>query len=124
MNEVAQEIGRKIRQWRLATPPPKTRRKRRGETGWRDHMTIEELAKATGLTVTTVNKLELGYKAPRVESLLLLCQAFSCEPNELLPKVKGRSTAKTELLDELHALASNMSPKQIRDLLRYARGEE
>ncbi|MBL8975599.1 MAG: helix-turn-helix transcriptional regulator, partial [Myxococcales bacterium] len=35
-------------------------------------MTIEELAKQTGLTVTTVNKLELGYKAPRIESLLLL----------------------------------------------------
>lgn len=121
MNEVAQEIGRRIRQWRMSSPPPKTRRKRRGETGWRPHMTIEELAKATGLTVTTVNKLELGYKAPRVESLLMLAQAFNCEPNELLPKSKGRSTAKTELLDELHAVASHLSPKQIREVIRYAR---
>ena len=86
MNEVAQEIGRRIRLWRTATPPPKTRRKNQGETGWRPHMTIEELAKATGLTVTTVNKLELGYKAPRIESLLLLASAFGCDPTELLPR--------------------------------------
>jgi len=122
MNEVAQEIGRRIRQWRLATPPPKTRRKRRGETGWRPHMTIEELAKSTGLTVTTVNKLELGYKAPRIESLLLLANSFGCDPTELLPKQKAaRSSAKTELLEELHTVASHLSPKQLRELIRYAR---
>jgi transcriptional regulator with XRE-family HTH domain len=85
-NEVAQEIGRRIRHWRTSSPPPKTRRKRQNETGWRPHLTIEELAKATGLTVTTVNKLELGYKSPRIESLLLLAQAFGCEPSELLPR--------------------------------------
>ena len=123
MNEVSQEIGKRIRTWRLATPPPKTRRKRRGETGWRDHMTIEELANATGLTVTTVNKLELAYKSPRIESLLLLCNAFGCEPNDLLPKVRGRSSMKNELLKDLHAVASQMTPKKIRDLLAYARGE-
>jgi len=124
MNEISQEIGKRIRRWRLATPPPKTRRKRRGETGWRDHMTIEELANATGLTVTTVNKIELAYKSPRIESLLLLCNALSCEPNDLLPKVRGRSSTKNELLEELHAVASQMTPKKIRELLAFARGEE
>ncbi|HEY8380446.1 MAG TPA: helix-turn-helix transcriptional regulator [Nannocystis sp.] len=124
MNEVAQEIGRRIRLWRTATPPPKTRRKREGETGWRPHMTIEELAKATGLTVTTVNKLELGYKAPRIESLLLLAQAFGCEPTDLLPKAKQKSGPKGELLDELHAVAAQLSPKQIRDLIKSARSLE
>jgi transcriptional regulator with XRE-family HTH domain len=121
MNEVAQEIGRRIRLWRTATPPPKTRRKREGETGWRPHMTIEELAKQTGLTVTTVNKLELGYKAPRIESLLLLAQAFGCEPTDLLPKTKQKSGPKGELLDELYAVAAQLSPKQIRDLVKVAR---
>lgn len=120
MNEVAQEIGRRIRLWRTATPPPKTRRKREGETGWRPHMTIEELAKSTGLTVTTVNKLELGYKAPRIESLLLLASAFGCEPTDLLPKAK-KSGPKGELLDELHAVAAQLTPKQIRDLVKAAR---
>ena len=121
MNEVAQEIGRRIRLWRTATPPPKTRRKREGETGWRPHMTIEELAKSTGLTVTTVNKLELGYKAPRIESLLLLAQAFGCEPTDLLPKTKQKGGPKAELLDELHAVAAQLSPKHIRDLMKVAR---
>jgi DNA-binding Xre family transcriptional regulator len=87
-------------------------------------MTIEELANATGLTVTTVNKIELAYKSPRIESLLLLCNALSCEPNDLLPKVRGRSSTKNELLDELHAVASQMTPKKIRELLAFARGEE
>lgn len=125
MSEVAQEIGRKIRLWRQATPPPKSRKKRRGEAGWRPHMTIEELAKATGLTVTTVNKLELGYKAPRIESLLLLAGAFGCEPNELLPTLKARSrrkTAKDELLEEIHAITAQMSAKQLRELVKVARG--
>lgn len=120
-DDVAHEIGKRIRKWRLATPPPKTRRKRRGETGWRDHMTIEELANATGLTVTTVNKLELGYKCPRVQSLLVLCNAFGCEPNELLPKVRGRSSTKSDLLEDLHAIASQMTPKRIRDVIAFAR---
>ncbi|MDC0718546.1 helix-turn-helix domain-containing protein [Nannocystis bainbridge] len=121
MNEVAQEIGRRIRLWRTATPPPKTRRKREGETGWRPHLTIEELAKQTGLTVTTVNKLELGYKAPRIESLLLLAQAFGCEPTDLLPRTKAKSGPKGELLDELYAVSAQLSPKQIRDLVKVAR---
>lgn len=124
MNEVAQEIGRKIRLWRQATPPPKNRRKRRGEAGWRPHMTIEELAKATGLTVTTVNKLELGYKAPRIESLLSLASAFGCDPNELLPRARGRSTAKAELIEELHAVASQMPVKHLRELVKNARKVE
>ena len=97
-NEVAQEIGRRIRHWRTSSPPPKTRRKRQNETGWRPHLTIEELAKATGLTVTTVNKLELGYKSPRIESLLLLAQAFGCEPSDLLPRGKHRNSGKADLL--------------------------
>ncbi|MCA9687968.1 MAG: helix-turn-helix transcriptional regulator [Myxococcales bacterium] len=132
MSEVAQEIGRKIRLWRQATPPPDSRKKQRGEAGWRPHMTIEELAKATGLTVTTVNKLELGYKAPRIESLLSLASAFGCDPNELLPeapkgkgKAKGKgkrkSAAKVELLEEVHALASQMSIKQLREFIKSAR---
>jgi len=124
MNEVAQEIGRRIRLWRTATPPPKTRRKNQGETGWRPHMTIEELAKQTGLTVTTVNKLELGYKAPRIESLLLLATAFGCDPTELLPRAKQKGGAKAELLDELNAVAAQLSPKQIRELVKSARGME
>ncbi len=124
MNEVAQEIGRRIRLWRTATPPPKTRRKREGETGWRPHMTIEELAKSTGLTVTTVNKLELGYKAPRIESLLLLAQAFGCEASELLPKTKHRNSGKAELLNELAAAAGQLGAKQLRELIKQARGME
>ena len=123
-NEVAQEIGRRIRHWRTSTPPPKTRRKRQNETGWRPHLTIEELAKATGLTVTTVNKLELGYKAPRIESLLLLASAFGCDPTELLPRAKQKGGAKAELLDELNAVAAQLSPKQIRELVKSARGME
>ncbi|MBZ5713047.1 helix-turn-helix domain-containing protein [Nannocystis pusilla] len=123
-NEVAQEIGKRIRQWRLNTPPPKTRRKRQNETGWRPHMTIEELAKATGLTVTTVNKLELGYKAPRIESLLLLSQAFGCDPSELLPKTKHRNSGKSELLNELAAAANQLGAKQLRELIKQARGME
>ena len=121
-NEVAQEIGRRIRHWRTSSPPPKTRRKRQNETGWRPHLTIEELAKATGLTVTTVNKLELGYKAPRIESLLLLASAFGCDPTELLPRAKQKGGAKAELLDELNAVAAQLSPKQIRELVKSARG--
>lgn len=124
MNDVAQEIGRLIRLRRQSTPPPKTRRKNQGDPGWRPHMTIEELAKVTGLTVTTVNKLELGYKAPRIESLLLLAEAFNCDPNDLLPSPspKSRRTAKSELLEESQALASQMSTKQLREFVRLARG--
>lgn len=125
-NPVAQEIGRKIRLWRQAAQPPKTRKKRRGDAGWRPHMTIEELAKATGLTVTTVNKLELGYKAPRIESLLSLAAAFGCEPNDLLPSVKGgkgkkrsstRVDAKAQAAEQIKALASQMNKSQ---LLKFA----
>ena len=123
-NEVAQEIGKRIRQWRLNTPPPKTRRKRQNETGWRPHLTIEELAKSTGLTVTTVNKLELGYKAPRIESLLLLAQAFGCEASELLPKTKHRNSGKAELLSELSAAAGSLGAKQLRELIKQARAME
>ena len=121
INVVAQEIGRLIRLRRQTTPPPKTRRKNQGDPGWRPHMTIEELAKVTGLTVTTVNKLELGYKAPRIESLLLLADAFNCEPNALLPSGKPRRTAKSELLEESQALASRMSAKQLREFVQIAR---
>jgi transcriptional regulator with XRE-family HTH domain len=123
-NEVAQEIGRRIRHWRTSSPPPKTRRKRQNETGWRPHLTIEELAKSTGLTVTTVNKLELGYKAPRIESLLLLAQAFGCEASELLPKTKHRNSGKAELLNELAAAAGQLGAKQLRELIKQARGME
>ena len=117
-NEVAQEIGRRIRHWRTSTPPPKTRRKKQNETGWRPHLTIEELAKATGLTVTTVNKLELGYKSPRIESLLLLAQAFGCEPSELLPRNKHRNSGKAELLADPAAAAASLGAKQLRALIK------
>ena len=123
-NEVAQEIGRRIRHWRTSTPPPKTRRKRQNETGWRPHLTIEELAKSTGLTVTTVNKLELGYKSPRIESLLLLAQAFGCEPSELLPRAKHRNSGKAELLSELGTAATQLGAKQLRELIKAARALE
>jgi transcriptional regulator with XRE-family HTH domain len=123
-NDVAQEIGKRIRHWRTSTPPPKTRRKRQNETGWRPHLTIEELAKLTGLTVTTVNKLELGYKSPRIESLLLLAQAFGCEPSELLPRTKHRNSGKSELLTELAAAAGQLGAKQLRELIKAARALE
>lgn len=123
-NDVAQEIGQRIRHWRTSSPPPKTRRKRQNETGWRPHLTIEELAKATGLTVTTVNKLELGYKSPRIESLLLLAQAFGCDPSELLPRAKHRNSSKADLLSELGTAATQLGAKQLRELIKTARAME
>jgi hypothetical protein len=124
MNEVAQEIGRRIRLWRTATPPPKTRRKNQGETGWRPHMTIEELAKATGLTVTTVNKLELGYKAPASSRCCCSPRPSAVTRPSCSPAPSRKGGAKAELLDELNAVAAQLSPKQIRELVKSARGME
>ena len=46
------------------------------------------------------------------------------EPTDLLPKTKQKSGPKGELLDELHAVAAQLSPKQIRDLIKGARSLE
>ncbi|HEY8378470.1 MAG TPA: hypothetical protein VIK91_18370, partial [Nannocystis sp.] len=70
------------------------------------------------------NKLELGYKAPRIESLLLLAQAFGCDPSELLPKTKHRNSGKSELLGELAAAATQLGAKQLRELIKQARSME
>ena len=53
--------------------------------------------------------------------LLLLAQAFGCEPTDLLPRTKAKSGPKGELLDELYAVSAQLSPKQIRDLVKVAR---
>ncbi|WP_434415339.1 hypothetical protein [Nannocystis pusilla] len=66
----------------------------------------------------------LGYKAPRIESLLLLSQAFGCDPSELLPKTKHRNSGKSELLNELAVAATQLGAKQLRELIKQARGME
>ena len=115
MGKVAIQIGKRIRALREGKAP----HRRRGQ-GRKGHMTIAELATATGLSPATVNKIELGYKAPRVESLLSLASALGCEPGELLPAAKR--TSKRWLLDAWTRLterliARGVEPGTLTDLL-------
>ena len=57
MGKVAIQIGKRVRALREGKAP----HRRRGQ-GRKGHMTIAELATATGLSPATVNKIELGYK--------------------------------------------------------------
>ena len=115
MGKVAIQIGKRIRALREGKAP-----RRRVGQGRKGHMTIAELAMATGLSPATVNKIELGYKAPRVESLISLASALGCDPGELLPAAKRSSkrwllNAWTRLTERL--IARGVEPGTLTDLL-------
>lgn len=107
--ETAQEIGRKIRMLRHASE---------SEREDRECMTIEELAAKAGLTLTTVNKLELGYKSPRVDTLLALAQALEVTPQDLLPDLgKPVRGTRVALMARLESACLGLSNRELRELV-------
>jgi DNA-binding Xre family transcriptional regulator len=52
------------------------------------HMNAGDLARATGLSVSTIQKIENRERRPRAATLAVICRALSCEPQDLLPEQK------------------------------------
>lgn len=70
--------------------------------------TQEWLAESIGLSVEMVSRIERGRTLPSVETLIRLCTALSCTPNDLLlPEVSG------DRRDELIARLRLASPAAI-----------
>ena len=47
-------------------------------------MTQEELAKKSGLSLTTIHRVENGESAPHLETILKLCETLKCSSDYLL----------------------------------------
>lgn len=47
------------------------------------HITLEELSKASGLAMSTISEIERGIKNPTVTTLCMIAEALNCNPCDL-----------------------------------------
>ena len=49
-----------------------------------NHLTVDEIAECTGLSVSTINKLEQGLRKMTMDTMFQLMEAFECDANTIL----------------------------------------
>lgn len=75
------EIGGNVRKRRLSLPYATGTPKRKSRV---EHMTIEQLAKASNMSMGAVARIERGEVFPNLETLGALAQALYCSMSDLL----------------------------------------
>jgi transcriptional regulator with XRE-family HTH domain len=73
------------------------------------------LAERTQLSAEFISRLERGVTLPSLESLMRLCDALDCTPNDLLVPSGG-----DDRLEQLRARIESAEPEIARDVIRVA----
>lgn len=83
-------------------------------------LTIVELAAKASLASTSLNKIELGYKAPRADSLVSVAWALGREPGDFFPETPDilREEYATEIERRRIGTRNGLNPRTVVALRR------
>lgn len=77
------------------------------------------VAERAGVSTEFVSRMERGATLPSLPTLMSLCRALECTPNELLVATRG-ARALDERVDQLRDRLERASPPAARQALRVA----